>query len=76
MKTLTLKGFPQNLNARTESYSVPQTKTKPASPKRTIASIQVQEKAFTQAKRLKPKSVSETHRAILTNYSFEWRTFW
>lgn len=76
MKTLTLKGFPQNLNpSRTESYPVSRTKPKQPS-KQPIASIQVQEKAFTQAKRLKPKSVSETHRAILTNYSLERRFFW
>jgi hypothetical protein len=76
MKTLTLKGFPQNLKDRTESYPVPTSKPQPSAQRKPIASIQVQEKAFTQAKCLKPKSVNDAHRAILTNYSLDRRFFW
>jgi hypothetical protein len=75
MKTPTLKGFPQNMKDCTKSYPVPTSKSQQSAKRRSIASIQIQEKAFTQAKRLKPKSVSEAYRAILTNYSLEWRTF-
>jgi hypothetical protein len=79
MKTLTFPGFSAtNLKAkRTDSYPVPTSQE--TSPTR---SIQLQEKAFTQAKRLQPRpsvtkpSVSDTHRAILTNYSLERRFFW
>jgi hypothetical protein len=73
MKTLTFPGFSEtNLKAkRTDSYPVSSRKN-PVQPQL----IQLQEKAFTQAKRLQPKSVSEAHRAMLINYSFDRRFFW
>jgi hypothetical protein len=74
MKALRFPGFSDfNLKApRTDSYPVSTRKVQ-SHPR----SIQLQEKAFRQAKRLQPKpSVSDAHRAILTNYSLDRRYFW
>jgi hypothetical protein len=74
MKALTFPGFSEtNLKAkRTDSYPVPKRKNT-VQPQ----SIQLQEKAFRQAKCLQPRqSVSAAHRAILTNYSYDRRLFW
>jgi hypothetical protein len=74
MKALRFPGFSDfNLKApRTDSYPVP-TRNVQSHPR----SIQLQEKAFRQAKRLQPKpSVRDAHQAILTNYSLDRRSFW
>jgi hypothetical protein len=74
MKALRFPGFSEiNLKApRTDSYPVSTRKVQ-SHPR----SIQLQEKAFRQAKRLQPKpSVRDTHQAILTNYSLDRRFFW
>jgi hypothetical protein len=77
MKALRFPGFSEiNLKApRTDSYPVPTRKVQ-SHPR----SIQLQEKAFMQAKRQQLRqprqTVSDTHRAILTNYSLDRRFFW
>jgi hypothetical protein len=78
MKPLIFPGFSQsNLKtSRTNSYPVPARKARSLS-RSHPPSIQLQETAFTQTKRLQPQqSVSDTHRAILTKYSLERRIFW